>query len=90
MWQEALPIRDVSSGGVAVQCGAPLSPGIIHAARLSCDSSLNTVDVRVCHVTPAPAGEGYIVGLEFLEPDGRLLELVARVLEREPTRPLLS
>ena len=63
-----LPLRDIGRGGALVESRLPLAPESVHgmALRVGAEPE-HDVKVRVRHVRPADAGEGYLVGLEFLE-----------------------
>jgi len=65
---ESLPLRDVGRGGALVESRVPLAPDSVHAMLLRFDGDAShEVKVRVRHVRPAGAGEGYLVGMEFIE-----------------------
>ena len=65
---EHLPLRDIGRGGVLVESRLPLAPDSVHAMLLRFGAEPDhDVRVRVRHVRPADAGEGYLVGLEFLD-----------------------
>lgn len=65
---ERLPLRDIGRGGVLVESRLPLAQDSVHAMALRFGAEpLHEVKVRVRHVRPAQAGEGYLVGLEFLD-----------------------
>ena len=64
-----LPLRDIGRGGALVESRLPLAADSVHAVRLRVAAEPHHVKVRVRHVRPAAAvpGEGYLVGLEFLD-----------------------
>lgn len=65
---ERLLLRDVGRGGALVESRLPLAPDSEHAMvlRFGAESD-HGVRVRVRHLRSADAGDGYLLGLEFLD-----------------------
>jgi len=79
---ERLPLRDVGRGGVLVESRLPLTPDSVHAMSLRFGAEpAHDVKVRVRHVRPAGAGEGYLVGLEFLDLAAQAVDEIDRYVD---------
>lgn len=70
------PVRlhNVSPSGVLIETLAPLQPDTVINVTLESDHHLSTVRARVCHVRRTHLDDGYLVGLEFLNPEAREME----------------
>ncbi len=76
---EQLPLHDVGRGGALVESRRPLAQDSVHAMALRFGAEpLHDVRVRVRHVRPSQSGEGYLVGLEFLDLDQAAVEQIDR------------
>src|SRR5512141_2506018 len=76
---ETLPLRDVGRGGALVESRLPLAPDSVHAMLLRFDEDAShEVKVRVRHVRPVGSGEGYLVGVEFIELAARVGDHIDR------------
>jgi hypothetical protein len=80
---ESLPLRNLSTGGALVESRMPINPEMVRSVRLSLGQQVNDIQVRVRHVTSekGPAGERYLVGLEFVEPSAAALAQIDRIVE---------
>ncbi len=80
--QERLFLRDVGRGGVLVESRLPLAQDSVHAMALRFGAEpVHDVKVRVRHVRPVDAGDGYLVGLEFVEVAARAVEEIDRYVD---------
>lgn len=86
---ERLPLRNLGRGGALVESRVPLSADTIHGVRLMLDDQTNEVQVRVRHVTPVrePAGDRYLVGLEFVNVTLGTLEQIDRIVAAAVGQP---
>jgi hypothetical protein len=78
---ETLPIVNLSRRGVCVRSARPLLMKSTSAARLVLDEQVFEFHVRVRHVHVAEAGEagnGYLLGLEFIGVAPRALDEIER------------
>lgn len=65
---EPLELRDISRGGVLLESRLPLTPDSVHRLRVAFNDFIADVQARVRHVRTVtkPAGDHYLIGLEFL------------------------
>jgi hypothetical protein len=86
---EHLPLRNVGRGGALVEAPQPLSADAVHAVRLMLDDRPADVQVRVRHVTPLreAASDGYLIGLEFVNPGAAVLAQIDRIVAAAMGQP---
>jgi hypothetical protein len=86
---ERLPLRNVGRGGALVESRVPLSAQSVHGVRLLLGEEPSDVKVRVRHVTPVttPAGDRYLVGLEFVDLGLPALEQIDRLVASSLGQP---
>jgi len=79
---ERLPLKNLGRGGALVESRLPLGTQSVHGVRLLLGDQPNEVQVKVRHVTPVstPAGDRYLIGLEFMDPGLPALEQIDRIL----------
>jgi len=77
-----LPLRNVSRGGALVHSHVPLPSQSVHRLAFWADGQDLTVPVRVSRVDAQVSADGertYLIGVEFLAADPRLLAFVERM-----------
>lgn len=80
---EPLRVRNLSPDGMLVESPNPLEVGSIHEFQLADGTTSVRVRAAVRHVSPlreSSAARYFLVGLEFLNLNARLSEVVERVL----------
>lgn len=84
-----LPLRNLGRGGALVESSLPLNADTVHGVRLLLGGEPNDLQVRVRHVTPVrePAGERYLIGVEFVNPPVGTLEQIDRIVAAAMGQP---
>ncbi len=81
---EALTVRNLGRHGALVEARCPVTVGSIQVLRLVGGDEEHRIATEVRHLTLLESGDGdhrYIVGLEFLNLDGRTAAWIDRVVE---------
>jgi hypothetical protein len=86
---EQLPLHNLGRGGALVESRLPLSADTTHGVRLMLADEAKDLQVRVRHVTPVrqPAGDRYLIGLEFVNVAVGTLEQIDRIVAAAMGQP---
>ena len=66
----SMRVQNLGRGGALVESPLPLAADSVHWVTAMADGQPHLVQIRVCHSTPAPTGEGkprYLIGIEFMK-----------------------
>jgi hypothetical protein len=79
---EPHPLVNLARGGALIESRTRLNPDAVRAVRFQFNGTSHDIPVKVRHVTsePAPDGERFLVGLEFVEPSAAALEQIDKVV----------
>ena len=83
---ESHPLVNLARGGALIETRARLNPDAVRSVRFAFNGTSHDIQVKVRHVKsePAPDGERYLVGLEFVEPGAAALDQIDRVVAARP------
>ena len=78
---QPMTITEISGGGAQIETPFPLQLDSLHDFRLTLGSDSGVVKGRICHSSSSDVEHEQVIhrsGIEFVEPSGKVHEVIAR------------